>query len=266
MFSTSTAPVSWSPAVPSASSTCWQKPCVVVTVAASKTASASSSRRRRTATLGRVDVGEVREDAVLAGIDGRRVGQAVAGADQALPHPLAQLAGRLAAEADDEQLVHRRDALGDVARDQAGDGERLAGAGAGLEHGGALGQRAEQVERLGRGHGRRHVCTGVLVGEQPAPEPPGEQPEPVGLVGCQPAPPSPSSGRWVGEHGQRRVGAVEQDVLGVGLLAGEPVGQPLLARRRSGRWGCRSAVVADERRTRRPVLTGSGSGARSPAR
>ena len=88
------------------------------------------------------------QDAVVVG-DGGRVGQAVAGADQPLADPLPQLAGRLAAEADDEQLLHR-DPVGDVARDQVGDGEGLAGAGAGLQHRGALGQRAEQVERLRR--------------------------------------------------------------------------------------------------------------------
>ena len=47
-----------------------------------------------------------------------------------------------------------RPALGHVPGGQRGDGERLAGAGAGLQHGGADRQRAAHVERLGRCAGR----------------------------------------------------------------------------------------------------------------
>ena len=93
-----------------------------------------------------VDGGQVDEDLVV-GVG--RFEDAVAGGDQAFADPLAQLAGRLPAEADDEQLVHRRHALGDVAGDQGGDRVRLAGARAGLEHGRAGRQRPEQVEGVG---------------------------------------------------------------------------------------------------------------------
>ena len=263
MFSISVAPVSWSPAVPRASSTCWQKPCVVVTVAASKTASASSRRRRRTATSAASTFGEVDEEPVLRR-DSCRVGQGVADADEALPYALAQLARRLAAEADDEQLVHGGHAFGDVARDQCRDGERLAGACAGLEHGRALGQRTQQVERRRRVDGRRHVCTDRLVGEQPVPQPPGEQPEPVRLV-RRPAPAALAGrGLLVGEDRERRVGAVDQDVLGVCLLAGEPVGQPPLLGADPGA-GVR--VPLSRRKAYSALdLTGSGSGERRPVR
>ncbi len=63
-------------------------------------------------------------------------------------HPLAQLLAGRPAEGDDEHLVERRHALGDVARHQRADGERLAGAGAGLEQGGPGRQRPGEVEGL----------------------------------------------------------------------------------------------------------------------
>ena len=91
-------------------------------------------------------VGEMGEQLVRRGPCGGRVGEPVAGRHQPFPDAVAQLLGGGASEGDDEQLVEPDDALGDVAGDEPGDRERLAGAGAGLEDGGAAGQLAEQVE------------------------------------------------------------------------------------------------------------------------
>jgi hypothetical protein len=98
--------------------------------------------------LGGRRVGEQREHAVAA--VGRRAGQrkveALLGGDEALADAVAQLGGGHAREGHDQHLVER-DARRDVARGQAGDRERLAGAGARLEHGDALGQWPADVER-----------------------------------------------------------------------------------------------------------------------
>ena len=68
--------------------------------------------------------------------------------DDLAPHPVAKLLRRRPPERDQQHLVQRRLALGDVPRHQAGQRERLAGARAGLKHGGRPrgGQRTQQVE------------------------------------------------------------------------------------------------------------------------
>jgi hypothetical protein len=78
------------------------------------------------------------------------------GAHEPLPHAVAQLRRRVARERHDEQLVQAQ-ALGDVARGEARDRERLAGAGARLEHRDAGRQGAADVERplVGRLRGHR---------------------------------------------------------------------------------------------------------------
>ena len=63
-------------------------------------------------------------------------------------HPLAQLLARRPPERDHEHLLQQRLTLRDVAGDERADRPGLAGAGAGLEQGGALGQRAAYVERI----------------------------------------------------------------------------------------------------------------------
>ena len=89
-------------------------------------------------------------------VDG--IGQRALGGDQLLAHPLAQLLAGRAAEGDHQHLVEGGDPLGDVARHQRTDRERLAGAGAGLEDGRGprLGQGTEDVE------GRRVVGSSVI--------------------------------------------------------------------------------------------------------
>ena len=161
--STKTASGSTSPATPSPPSTSWQKPCVVAIVAASKSASARARRSRRCGDL--LVASPAR--AARRPRRGRRVARQRAverllGADQPLAHALAQLAGGHAREGHEQQLLERR-ALGDVARGQGRDRERLAGAGARLEHGDACGQRAADVERPDVGRARspledRLVC------------------------------------------------------------------------------------------------------------
>ncbi len=63
------------------------------------------------------------------------VDEPVVGADEAIPHALAQFAGGHAGEGDDEQPVDRQDPLGDVAGRQRGNRERLARSGARLQQG-----------------------------------------------------------------------------------------------------------------------------------
>ena len=80
--------------------------------------------------------------------DERRVVERQQRLEDLAAHPLAQfLAGR-PAERDEQHLVQRRHAFGDVAGHQARERERLAGARAGLQHGRGprRRQRAEQVE------------------------------------------------------------------------------------------------------------------------
>ena len=66
------------------------------------------------------------------------------------PDPLAQFLGGRAAERDEQHLVQGGPAFGQIAGDQTGERERLAGTGAGLQHGRRSGrrQRPQQVERL----------------------------------------------------------------------------------------------------------------------
>ena len=105
----------------------------------------------------------------------------------------------------------RRLALGDVAGDQPGEGVGLAGAGAGLEHGGgrAGGQRRRGGRRLRRSH------RPPLAAQQRQPQPGGVRAEPGVLA----------LGRLVGAHRpeQCRAGRCSphtRDVRGVGVLAG----------------------------------------------
>ena len=96
----------------------------------------------------RRDVGEEAQHVVVrrrrhAGQD---AGQPVLGADEPLAHPRPQLAGGHPAERHEQHVLERR-ALGDVAGGEGGDGERLAGAGARLEHRDAGRQRPADVER-----------------------------------------------------------------------------------------------------------------------
>jgi len=77
---------------------------------------------------------------------GARATDVLSGLADPLADPLPQLLGRGAAERREHELRQLHDALGDVAGRQGGDGVRLAGPGAGLEHDGAGGQRAGQVE------------------------------------------------------------------------------------------------------------------------
>ena len=66
------------------------------------------------------------------------------------PDPLAQFLGGRAAERDEQHLVQGGPAFGQIAGDQTGERERLAGTGAGLQHRRRSGrrQRPQQVERL----------------------------------------------------------------------------------------------------------------------
>ena len=127
---------------PEPPSTSWQKPCVVAIVAASKRAIARASRawRSRTSPPTR---GEQRDHLVAVGGQraGRTPSEPLLGVHEPLAHAVAQLAGRHPRERHEQDLVQRR-ALGDVARRQRGDRERLAGARARLEHGDAGRQRA----------------------------------------------------------------------------------------------------------------------------
>jgi hypothetical protein len=79
-----------------------------------------------------------------------RIAQRQKGIEDLGAHPLAQLLAGCAAERDQQHLVQRRHALGQIAGDQPGQGERLPGACAGFQHrGGARRrQRTEQIERF----------------------------------------------------------------------------------------------------------------------
>ncbi len=68
--------------------------------------------------------------------------------DDLAPHPVAQLLSRRPTEGDQQHLIQRRLALGDVPRDQTRQRERLAGACARLQHGRRprLGQWPQQIE------------------------------------------------------------------------------------------------------------------------
>ena len=100
--------------------------------------------------LGPRGVGEMAHDLVV--LVGRPavedVDQPVEGGDQAVAHPLSQLARGHAGEGDHEEAVDRHRRLGDVARRESGDGEGLAGAGTRLQQRHAPGQPSGEVERL----------------------------------------------------------------------------------------------------------------------
>ena len=82
--------------------------------------------------------------------DRRRIVESDYSVGDLAAHPLAELLAGRPTERDEQHLIQRRLALGEIARHQTGQRERLAGACAGLQHGGgAFGrQRAEQVEWL----------------------------------------------------------------------------------------------------------------------
>ena len=153
--STNVMSVSTSPTIPSPPSTSWQKPCVVAIVAASKRASARTRLRWRLLTsAGDPWASSATTSSLACGRPREVVREPLLGVHEPLADAVAQLAGRHAGERHEQDLIQRR-ALGDVARGERGDRERLAGAGAGLEHGDAFGQRACEAERL-RGLGAAH--------------------------------------------------------------------------------------------------------------
>ena len=142
---------STSPATPRPPSTSWQKPWVVAIVAASKSASAAARRVAAQRDLRRA----CRSPAA------RRPRRAASGAPaSARPRPCSAPTSRSRTRSRSSPVAMRvnvtsssssqRDAVGHVARGQRGDRVRLAGAGAGLEHGHAGRQRAADVERAGR--------------------------------------------------------------------------------------------------------------------
>ncbi len=100
--------------------------------------------------LGPVPLGQQEHDLVVfvAARTVEHVDQAVERPHQAVAHALAELARRHAGEGDDEEPVDGQDALGDVARGQGGDGERLARPGAGLQQRHPKGELAADVEGL----------------------------------------------------------------------------------------------------------------------
>ena len=92
-------------------------------------------------------------------------GQRALGLDQLGPDPFAELLAGRPAERHDQHLLERADALGDEAGDQRADGPGLAGAGAGLEQGGAGRQRVADVEGVGR-HSAATLSPPVSSGSQ----------------------------------------------------------------------------------------------------
>ena len=86
----------------------------------------------------------------------RRPSRPASAVDEPFADALAQLARGHARERDQQELIQRH-AVGDVARGERGDGERLAGARTRLEHGHAGRQRPADVER------------GSVIGTPPAP-------------------------------------------------------------------------------------------------
>ncbi len=95
-----------------------------------------------------VAVEQMRDHLVVA--DRGRIVESDHRVDDLTPHPVAQLLGRRPAERDQQHLVQGRLVLGDVARDEAGQRERLARARARLQHRRRArgGQRAKQIEVL----------------------------------------------------------------------------------------------------------------------
>ncbi len=89
---------------------------------------------------------------VDGGQGGGVVAQRALGLHQLGAHPLAQLLAGGAPEGDHQHLLELGVPLGHEAGDQGADGPGLAGAGAGLEQGGAGRQRAADVERRQGAH------------------------------------------------------------------------------------------------------------------
>jgi hypothetical protein len=83
--------------------------------------------------------------------------QPVVRAHQPLTYPLPELAGGHARERDDEEPVDRLLRFGYVTGREGRDGERLAGAGAGLQQRHAARQRPGDLEGLGRNGGPREL-------------------------------------------------------------------------------------------------------------
>ena len=141
-------PASLSPATPSDFSTSWQNWCVVAIVAASKLANASRRLRCRVARWSSEPLSRCATTWLSPTNDG--VVESLERVDNLIADPLPQLLTRGAAERDEQHLVERRRALGDIPRHQPRQRERLAGPCAGFQHGGRVryGQRAQQIEAV----------------------------------------------------------------------------------------------------------------------
>ena len=174
-------------------------------VAASKPASASRRLRRRSAQLV-VGAGHQVGEQLVVGQG--RVVERLGRPDELVTDPLAQLLAGGPAEGDEQHVVEQRGTLGDVAGHQRGQGVGLAGAGAGLEHrrGRTGGQRCQQVEgSCGRHTGPRSLTSS---GNQ-------SRSASAGIaVSTSRSACSPQTRTWAG----------------VGVLAREPAGPPLLQR------------------------------------
>ena len=139
---------------------------------------------------------------------------------EALAHALAQLAGRHPREGHEQELLERR-ALGDVARGERGDRERLAGAGARLEHGDAGRQRAADVERPDVGRGAGHRSTTSSQASAPVPQAPRVAAEARRAPSSsQPSPRSSARGGPSSSSSSNAEDAAEHElVLELGVLA-----------------------------------------------
>ena len=177
-------------------STSWQNPCVVAIVAASNPASARTRRACRRGDLVARAGGEQFNHlvAVARRRAGQRAGQAALSRDEPLAHALAQLAGGHPREGHEQQLVERR-ALRDVSRGKGGDRERLAGPGAGLEHGHAGRQRSADVERPDIGREVRQRSLTSSQASRPSQVRRARRPKRVVSAASQP---SPASSAWGG--------------------------------------------------------------------
>ena len=242
-------PASLSPATPSDRRTSWQNWWVVAIVAASKFASASRRLRRRGGELVGSAVREPGQELVLP--DGRRVVDRAGRVDELVADPLAQLLAGGPAERDEQHLVERRLALGDVAGDQPGQGEGLAGAGTGFEHGGG------RTGRAARPAGRRLPSDrSPLAAQQGQPQPGGVRAEPGVLA----------LGRLAGAHRpeqcvERGPAPPHPRVGGVGVLGGV-----LRCSATSGRAASLGSSPSSRALAHaNDVFSGSGSGSRRPA-
>ncbi len=205
----------------------------------------------------------------VGGVGARRVGEHRGGVVELAAYAVAQLLARGPGEGDDQHLLEGRDALGEVAGDERGDGPGLAGAGAGLEQRRAGGQRRRRCRRSPWLAGRSscQIPRTSSCGQQRRPDRAGRS----GRAGGAPRPPRPrAAARRAGRraacspqartchwsasslgkpeslkrgvtHSARRLG------VGVGLAAPP---------------GC--AAIANSSAKARLVLIGSGSGSRWP--